>query len=65
MLDVRATNLKHNGYLIVCLDDSGHTDKIPQLISPGQNGRHFASEIFKYIFLTEKFVFSNFTEACS
>ena len=25
------------------------------LISPGQNGRHFADDIFRYIFVNEKF----------
>ena len=33
---------------------------------PGQNGHHFADDIFEYIFVYSKFfILSNFTEVCS
>ena len=39
---------------------------IIQLISPGQNGRHFADDTFRYIFVNEKFciLIKKFTEVC-
>ena len=37
------------------------------LLRPGQNGQHFAGDIFKVIFLNENFLHfdCNFTEICS
>ena len=34
------------------------TTLIPDMDSPGQNGRHFADDIFKCVFMTEKFCIS-------